>query len=560
MANGLIDQRGRDKVIMGILVILFTGLLILQMGISTLIIGNDFIEGVIDPDKLVLISIFGNILGLLNILLSVQLVVACRKSGFIAQIILNGVALCLITLDIIIFKHYLLISEYGMIFVTEIVCFLLNNLYTTLAGEVESIHKLAYTDDLTGLPNRKERLRAIEDIIQYSPATPVFTLISFDLDNFKNINDSLGHKIGDVYLTEIIHNLRNVIIAPDSIGRIGGDEFLVIVNGAKTDAEIEAYTAKIESVINKPFCFKEHDYRITASFGIARCPKDSDRSETLLKQVDIALTRAKAKGKNQLVFFDESMQIKLNRQLSIEHKLSESINRGELYVEYQPQYYIPNQELRGFEVLLRWTSPVLGRVAPLDFIPLAEENGSIVEIGRWIIQHSCTEFMKLSHLYEKHPILAINISVVQFRDPDFISSVKKAIEDSGINPNFVEFEITESVCISTPETTRAILRSLKEMGIKIALDDFGTGYSSLSYLRSLPFDLVKIDKSFIDTIGSIPDEKNIVKSIINMAHQLDLEVIAEGIERQEQYDYLVKANCDIIQGNLVSRPVPITAL
>ena len=393
-----------------------------------------------------------------------------------------------------------------------------------------------------------------------STKIPAFALLLFDFDNFKMINETLGHAIGDVMITEIVHNIKNVVHEPTTIGRIGGDEFLIIIPDSLSDTELQEYAEKIKHIINQPFYYKDRDYRITASCGIARYPKDSLNPIELLQQVDIALFRAKAHGKNQIEFFDEKMQVNLQHQIAIERKLFSAINNKELYIEFQPQYWAKDNNLRGFEVLARWTSPTMGKISPQDFIPIAEENGLIISIGRWVMSEACKAFVRFMEDYENPPMLAINISVIQLRDPDFLENVRQVIADTGIPTKYLEFEITESVCISSPEVAKHIIDELKGMGITIALDDFGTGYSSLSYLRNLPLDVVKIDKSFVDTIGQIPDEKNIIKSIIDMAHQLDLEVIAEGIEQNNQFEYLLRNGCDIIQGNLFGKPAPMAAL
>ena len=270
--------------------------------------------------------------------------------------------------------------------------------------------------------------------------------------------------------------------------------------------------------------------------------------------------RAKAHGKNQIEFFDEKMQVNLEHHIDIERKLAKAIEKGEIYVDFQPQYRVPGEKLRGFEVLARWASPTMGAISPQDFIPIAEENGYIVALGTWIMREACSTYQVILKDYPEAPMLAINISVIQLRDPEFLNTVRQVVEETGIDTKNLEFEITESVCITSPEIATHIIKELKGMGITIALDDFGTGYSSLSYLRNLPLDVVKIDKSFVDMIGQIPDEKNIIKSIIDMAHTLDLEVIAEGIERDNQLAYLVRNGCDIIQGNLLGKPAPIAAL
>ena len=504
--------------------------------------------------------LFGIGLGLIQMILCVECVVVAKKTGYFTQLIANVINVLFAGQAFLLEREYSAIPGIFISVVSVIICTLIYNQYKRIDKSIDALHQYVFTDDLTGIPNRKERVSEIANLVSGPKKIPAFTLIMFDLDNFKMINDSLGHQIGDVFLSEIIHNLSAIIKEPDSIGRMGGDEFLIIRHGARGEKEIENYIESVMSVIHQPFYYKDQEIKVTASFGIVRYPKDSDNVTELLQQIDIALYKAKTYGKNKIVFFDEKMQSNLEHQLTIERKLESAIKNNELYIELQPQYKIPSRDLRGFEVLARWTSPLMGRISPVDFIALAEENGSIVQIGKWIMKEACSAFVKLLSDYATLPVLAINVSVVQFKDPGFLSTVKSIISETKIDAHCLEFEITESVCISSPDMIKDILAELKEMGIRIAMDDFGTGYSSLSYLRMLPLDIVKIDKSFIDSIGTIPDEKNIVKTIIDMAHQLGLEVIAEGIEKQFQLDYLEKNNCDIIQGNLLGKPLPIAAL
>ncbi len=556
--DGLTDQRGHDRVLLGLLCLLYIIVMLCQIIATPAIVPNATFP--FDPIKMELILIVSVGLELLLLLDSVELIIACHKAGFISQFILNGINIACLTVQLILGGQKLIIAFYGIVIVSCFISTLVFMQYQRIMHNVETLHKLAYIDDLTGLPNRKERMNLLQSLTSGPHSIPAFSIAVIDLDNFKMINEALGHQIGDVFLTEIVHNLCNFIKEPNSIGRIGGDEFLIVMKQAQTDAEIETYLSQLTQIVNQPFYYKDHYYKMTTSIGVSRYPKDAKDVTKLLQQVDLALYRAKSRGKNCIVFFDEHMQQNLERQMTLERKLEEAIKNKELYIEYQPQYKIPEKKLRGFEVLVRWDSPTLGHIGPLDFIPLAEENGSIITIGKWILKEACMEFMKVLPEYEICPTLAINFSVVQFRDPDFLSMVKEVIEETGIDTNYLEFEVTEGICINSPEMAKRILTELKNMGIKIALDDFGTGYSSLSYLRTLPLDIVKIDKSFIDPIGKIPDNKNIVKTIIDMAHQLDLEVIAEGIEEDSQLEYLIKNNCDYIQGNLLGRPVPIGAI
>lgn len=552
------ERRHRDRVFFGLLIFLFVMFMFFQGIFPVLVEPNPHAE--LNLHKTHIIAIGGIMMGLFQFLICLELVTLFRKPGLIGQFILNTANIVSILIALFYYDRILSIPGIAVSILSAVVGLIVYGQIARIYANMQTLHRLAFSDSLTGLPNRNAQISEIENYVSGAHGPQIFSLILFDFDNFKMINEYLGHQIGDVLLVETIHNLER-IVGPDArMGRVGDDRFLIILRGSRTDAEIEQYIDSLNHLIKTPFHYKGHDYRMTVCMGVARYPKDSTTTSELLRQVEIALFRAKSYGKDRVVFFDEKMQTTLERHMQIERKLSTAITHNELFLEYQPQYHIPDRTLRGFEVLCRWESPVLGMVSPGDFIPLAEENGSIIEIGHWIMQKACSDFMKIYRNEEKPPMLSINISVVQFRDPRFLQIVKDLLTETGINPDFVEFEITESVCINSQDNAKSILCALKNLGIRLSLDDFGTGYSSLSYLRTLPLDVVKIDKSFIDTIGSVPDEKNIVKTIIDMAHQLSLEVVAEGIEDMKQYDYLVKHGCDYIQGNYLGKPLPTAAL
>lgn len=557
----LVEQKKLDKIILPILVSLYIVLLGIQVFLPTIIPISKFPTEIQSYYiKIQTVVVVGVIIGLLQLLISVQLVNVAQSLGFYISFCINILNILLVLQSFFLKKEFSSLPGIVISVISIVLCLIVFAQQKKIQSHLKTVHHFAYIDDLTGLPNRKERISTISDLIYGPQKVSIFSLMMLDFDNFKLINDTIGHQIGDVLLQEVVHNLKKFIQEPISIGRIGGDEFLIIIPGAISESELESYAVQINKIINMPFYYKEKEYRLTASFGISRYPKDSTNPAELMQQADIALFRAKAQGKNRIEFFDQKMQITLENQVNIEQKLANAINNKEIYLEFQPQFFIPGEKLRGFEVLARWTSPTMGRIAPQDFIPVAEENGLIIQIGKWIIKEACSVFVKIYGSNEEKLMLAINISVVQFRDPDFLKFVRQTIEETGINTEFLEFEITESVYIQSPEITKILIDELKKLGITIALDDFGTGYSSLSYLRSLPLDVVKIDKSFVDTIGTVSDEKNIIKSIIEMSHKLDLKVIAEGIERKDQLEYLEKVNCDIIQGNFLGKPAPIAAL
>ncbi len=552
------DSKKKENVFLLILICLFLGIMYVHTLIPSLGPLPENVPVVFLRRQNVLIA--GFVLGLFQLLISVEIVLSVRSSGFLYSLGINLFNMIFLVLSYIIKKENTALPGLGISAAAILVSTIISRQYRRIELDIVRLHDLAHTDRLTGLPNRVSAIEQIKSCISGANKVPEFTLAIFDIDNFKLVNDSLGHHIGDLCLSEMVYNLRKFINDKNFLARIGGDELLLIIPESESEADIETYVMKVCDIISRPFHYKEQDLKLTASVGIVRYPKDSDDAASLLQQLDMALYRAKAHGKNKVTFFDEKMQTNLERKIDIERRLAEAVEKKELYIEYQPQFKIPEKRLRGFEVLARWSSPTLGEVAPLDFIPLAEENGLIVSLGNWILREACSQYMKIYPDYELPPMLSVNVSVVQLRDPDFIKNVEKIIKETKMDTDYLEFEITESVFIQSPEFARQVLLDVKKLGIKIALDDFGTGYSSLNYLRTLPFDVVKIDKSFIDAIGNVPDEKNIVKSIIDMSHQLGLKVISEGIEEYVQLEYLVKNHCDYIQGNLLSRPLPVYAL
>ncbi|MBK1813858.1 EAL domain-containing protein [Clostridium sp. YIM B02505] len=421
----------------------------------------------------------------------------------------------------------------------------------------KDIFYLAYYDQLTDLPNKiyfqKELAKEIEKLKE-SNSNAVVILI--DVDNFKNINDTLGHKIGDLLLIEIATLLSGLNKDNKLIARIGGDEFLLLVRDVSGYKDIEQFVNKIQNGLKNNFYIEGKCITVSSSAGIVEFPKNGDNVEDIIRNADIAMYRAKESGKNKALLFDNDMFESFNRKIAIEQGLSDINYDNELEVHYQAQMDLEQHKLRGLEALLRWNSPVLGRVSPGEFIPIAEETGSIVPIGEWLIYKvfkSAKEFQTKNIEYN---VISINISAVQLLDKNFLSTVQKALEETGIDSGQVEFEITETAIINNIEYSNEILNNLRKLGFKIVLDDFGTGYSSLSYLKMLPIEVLKIDKSFIDDINSTHNNRALLDGIIKLAHDLRMEVIAEGVEEHEQLRFLEEISCDVVQGYYFSKPVP----
>ena len=420
----------------------------------------------------------------------------------------------------------------------------------------ERLHKLAYYDNLTGLPNRKMILDQMEALIsKMSSEGREFIYVLIDLDNFKKINDTAGHSVGDHILIEIANRWSVMTEQGDILGRFGGDEFSILIPRNLNMEELEAYLSHMKYVLSKAITVNHKDYWVSASFGVTCYPKDGSDPLELLKNADIALYKAKNSGKNIILNFSMEMQKEITHKIRLEEGLSSSIRNQELFMVFQPLYRCGTKELRGFEALARWRYPELGLVSPAQFIPIAEETGMIIDMGKWVIKTVLLKFMELQKSYDIKTIVSINISVVQMAQPDFVSMMKEMIEETGFDSRYLELEITESVLISCPEQMIEVINQLREMGIRIALDDFGTGYASLSNLQQLPIHILKIDKSFIDKITDKRDKKHIVGNIISLAHHLGIEVVAEGVEKEEQLEYLKSHHCDYIQGYLLSKPI-----
>src|SRR5574344_1822330 len=513
-----------------------------------------------EEDRQLCTSIYSGIVSQIQTILVVLSVIYLEKKGYILSIVFTSITIVCVTLNIVINKYYYSSLGYAVCVVSIIVATILYRQLYKLNQNATTMKRMVYQDELTGLPNRKRFLSSLSNRTANKGTYSYFSLIFIDLDDFKTLNDLLGHQVGDIFLCEVAHNIEGCLSDEDFIGRMGGDEFAIIIPGEHTEAEIFKVAQKLNEAVSSPFEYRNKEITITASFGITQFPKDGANGTELLQHADMAMYRAKSQGKGHIMFFDEEMQQAIEKRMEIETQLHSAIENKELFLEYQPQYNSTTHQLRGFEALCRWASPTLGHVCPADFIPIAEETGDIVAMGKWIMETACTQYMAVYDQYETPPILAINISAMQLRDADFLDSVKRIIKTTNMDTDHLELEITESVCIMAPEIISGIFGQLKNMGVAVAMDDFGTGYSSLSYLRNLPLDIVKIDITFTRTILTTPPEKNLIKTIITMAHQLGLKVIAEGVEQQEQLNYLIENGCDYIQGNLFGKPAPIGAL
>ena len=419
------------------------------------------------------------------------------------------------------------------------------------------LHHMAHHDVLTGLVNRFSLMERLDQVLATArrEGTRV-ALLFIDLDRFKNINDTLGHHLGDRLLIEVAARLREILRDSDVVARLGGDEFVIMLSGVDHAGAVARVAEKIVASIGDPYSIEGHDLYTTPSIGIALFPGDGEDRETLMKNADAAMYHAKSFGRNNFQFFDSTMNEAALDRLKIEQSLRHALARGEFCLHFQPIINVATGRVAAVEALVRWQHPTQGLLMPGRFIAVAEETGLIQPLGDWVFWAACKQLADFAAQGIGGVKMSVNISAIQIRNGNLPVLAKGAIEAFALNPGELVFEITESVAMHQPAETVRILDTLHEMGIGLAIDDFGTGYSSLSYLRLFPIDHLKLDRSFVEEIGQDGDGAIICDATIGLAHNLGLKVIAEGVETQEQTDYLHRQGCDLMQGYLYSRPIP----
>lgn len=416
----------------------------------------------------------------------------------------------------------------------------------------ERIAYLAHHDPLTGLPNRISFREQVEAALGKLGPDEQIALVHLNLDGFKSVNNTLGVSAGDKLLRQVAERLRSSAGTGNILARLGSDEFAILQCGRQQPLNVTALVDQIGRELAEPFFRGEKQVELSVSMGIAIAPVDGTETDMLLKNAGLALSHAKAEGRNRERFFTEEMEARIQARHALEADLRRALQNEEFEVHYQPLFDLGRMKISGFEALLRWNHPKRGRVSPMDFIPLAEEMGLIVDIGRWVLQRACRDAAG----WPGDIKIAVNVSAIQFKRSDLAGDVRAAVAAANLSPSRLELEITESVLMQNLDVTLPILHTLKAQGIRISMDDFGTGYSSLSYLRSFPFDKIKIDKSFVNDITENKEARAIMQAIIVLGDALGMRVTVEGVESESQFALLESEGCNEIQGYYISAPKP----
>ncbi len=463
-------------------------------------------------------------------------------------------------LDYTLYLGYIDFLIQSMMAVGMIACLLEDEREAAELAAVEIEH-LAYHDALTGLPNRPLFIdRLIVALAQAHRAHQKLAVFFLDLDRFKDINDSLGHTIGDTLLKAVAERVRRCVREGDTIARFGGDEFTLLIPKIENIEDAAKIALKINETLKIPFFVNERELFVTTSIGVSIYPADGADPETLVRNADTAMYRAKEQGRDNYQLYAADMNAQALERLGLENSLRKALSQNELVLHYQPQIDARSGAIVGVEALVRWQHPERGLLSPAHFISVAEMSGLIVPIGEWILRTACRQLKTWQRKVDQEFTVAVNLSARQFQQPDLVDMIRSAVHETGIEPSSLEVEITESNAMQNAENTMYILRELKTLGVRISMDDFGTGYSSLNYLKRFPIDTLKLDKSFINDITTDASDAAIVSAVIQMAHSLSLHVTAEGVERQDQLEFLRRQNCDTIQGYLFSKPLPADQL
>jgi len=438
-------------------------------------------------------------------------------------------------------------------FIMKFLLFRMEKLVDTAESHLDY---LAHTDPVTQLPNRHAFNKKLAESLEFADQSgSEVGLILLDLDNFKVVNDTMGHQCGDALLHMLSQRLALAARSTDIVCRIGGDEFVVIMNSiSKASVDVNSIANRILDVLAEPFRFDVHEFFLTASVGSSLYPTDAEDSETLIRKADTAMYSAKLKGKNAFEIFLPEMDRVAQRRLALESSLRRALERNEMVLHYQPQIDLRSRTIIGVEALMRWDHPEYGLVSPAEFIPVAEESGLIVPLGKWALRTACLQNAGWNDAGLSPIRVAVNLSARQVREPGLMQDIGQILEETGLPPSQLELEITEGIMMENVDSNIQLLHSLQQAGISLSIDDFGTGYSSMAYLKRFPIDQLKIDRSFVNDIHQ--GGEAIIGAILAMAHSLGLSVVAEGVETEAQLTFLESLGCDVVQGFYFSRPIP----
>lgn len=434
---------------------------------------------------------------------------------------------------------------------------ILNDITERKAMEEQLLHQATH-DALTDLPNRALLQDRLQQAINLAEEEKLKVMVLFlDLDRFKLVNDGLGHKMGDLLLNAVSERIRKCIRSVDTVARIGGDEFIIVLSHLDNIEEGAHIAQNILNTIRKPIQIQERELNITTSIGISCYPKDAEDPDTLLREADTAMYQAKDLGRDNFQFFTEEMNRMVSNRLVMENCLHRALENEEFDIEYQPIFNLKSGKVTSIEALLRWKNEKLGKVSPMEFIPMAEEMGLIVPIGEWVLKNACKQTVKWQKMGINDLEVSVNISGRQLKNQKIIETIHQALDETQLSPNYLVLEITENIVMDNTQETIERLQQIREMGVKLAIDDFGTGYSSLSYLKRLPVNKLKIDKTFISEVGMGSSDEAITLAIIAICKNLNLTVVAEGMQTKRQLDFLKRYKCDEVQGFYFSKPIDI---
>ncbi len=430
-----------------------------------------------------------------------------------------------------------------------------------LTERTAEVNRLAYYDTLTALPNRTLFKDRLEQAVAVARSTgELLGILFISLDQLKKVNDTLGHLPGDLLMKQVAGRLRSCVTQGDTVARFGGDEFAVMLTHIDGARHVVELIGSIREALHAPFDLDGQELFATTSVGVSLFPYDGKESQSLLKNAGSALYRAKKSGGDNYRFYTEDMNSKASKQFALETSLRHAIDNEEFVLHYQPRMAVDSLKITGVEALVRWQHPQLGLLSPIEFIPLAEDNGLILPIGEWVLRTACRQNREWQERGFNAMRVGVNVSARQFQQEHLAEIVLQILDQTGLAPKYLDLELTESSIMSNAQATIDVLTRLKAMDVTISIDDFGTGFSSLSYLKRLPIDALKIDKSFVRDITTDPDDAALVMAIVTLAHNLRLQVIAEGVETEEQLRFLQLLRCDEVQGYLFSKPLPAEGL